>query len=178
MLPLDVSLFSGELTGVLGAMALPIVLLGVVRVPSLAKRNAIQFSIAAMIMVALWLGGAGGLVLAGRASVVETATGGLILGSAISVYLEIWAPLSRGYTLALLITLSRIGAAAGPVELAAPYRGGEGLGWIMRHRLAGLIRARFVEQDADMVRLTPVLGYLVAVTCNILMKSLGLRRTG
>src|SRR5260370_12756845 len=73
-----------------------------------------------------------------RASrVAELATSFMILASALIVYLEIWALLSRGYTLGLLLTLFRGEHPMSDAQLAASYRQGEGVGWIMRHRLGG-----------------------------------------
>src|SRR5260370_15775395 len=85
-----------------------------------------------------------------RASrVAELATSFMILASALIIYLEIWALLSRGYTLGLLLTLFRGEHPMSDAQLAASYRQGEGVGWIMRHRLGGHLSAGLVRPRGD-----------------------------
>ena len=40
-------------------------------------------------------------------------------------------------------------------ELAASYRHGEGLGWIMRSRIGGLITERLVRRQGDLISSPP-----------------------
>src|SRR5258706_15353139 len=118
------------------------------RLPRLRARNALQFLASSVIVVALWA-----IALcfpAMRASsVAELATSFMILASALIVYLEIWALLSRGYTLGLLLTLFRGEHPMSDAQLAASYRQGEGVGWIMRHRLGGLLSAGLLRRQGD-----------------------------
>jgi hypothetical protein len=102
----------------------------------------------------------------------------MVIGSAVLVYLEIWGLLSRGYTLGLLTTIHQAGQPLPAAELARRYRGGEGLEWIMRHRLAGLEAAGLVRQDGENLVLTPRLGNAVAWSYRVAVALLGLKVTG
>ncbi|HKF10916.1 MAG TPA: hypothetical protein VKB89_19675 [Xanthobacteraceae bacterium] len=101
----------------------------------------------------------------------------MILASALIIYLEIWALLSRGYTLGLLLTLFRGKAPMSDAQLAASYRQGEGVGWIMRHRLGGLLSARLVRRQGDCVVLTGA-GALIGILYRAAVATLGLKVTG
>ena len=101
----------------------------------------------------------------------------MILGGASLFYLEAWALLSRGYTLGLLLTLHRATHPLRDSELAALYRGGAGLSWIMRHRLAGLISAGLVSIEGGQVVLSRT-GMFVATVGKYSIVVLGLRKTG
>jgi hypothetical protein len=158
--------------------AMPCYLFVMARVPRLAGRNALQFLAAFLFMLLSW----GGLVLLGSRNaatdILESVNALCILGSASLLYLEIWALLSRGYTLGLLLTLYRAKKPLDEEELAAGYRGGEGLSWIMRHRLSGLTAAGLVTIRDERIMLTPILGVLVASLYKIALMTLRLRKTG
>src|SRR5205807_7885585 len=100
-----------------------------------------------------------------ESEITEMALGFMILGAALLFYLEVWALLSRGYTLGLLLTLHRAGRPLDDSELAARYRGGAGLSWIMSHRIDGLLSAGLVSLENGQVVLSPRLGTLVATAC-------------
>ncbi len=146
------------------------------RLPGLRERNALQFLAGSAIVIGLWL-------IALRAAAAPTATGGelatslMILASTLLVYLEAWALLSRGYTIGLLLTLFRCQHSITDAELAAGYRHGKGLGWIMRHRLGGLISARLVRRQSDLIVLTPT-GAIVARLYRVAIAILGLKVVG
>jgi hypothetical protein len=93
-------------------------------------------------------------------------------------YLEVWGLLSRGYTLGVLLTLYKAQAPLTESQIAAAYRGGDGLTWIMSHRLGGLTAARLVAVRDGAVQLTPLLGRIVAHSYRAAITVLGLRRTG
>lgn len=97
--------------------------------------------------------------------------------SAMIIYLEIWALLSRGYTLGLLLTAYRSKQKVDLNYLAHSYRGGEGLEWIIRHRLSGLIGAKLIKNQSGDLSLTP-LGSLIAKLYQFSIKILGLGYTG
>src|SRR5260370_8203004 len=98
-----------------------------------------------------------------RASrVAELATSFMILASALIIYLEIWALLSRGYTLGLLLTLFRGEHPMSDAQLAASYRQGEGVGWIMRHRLGGLLSPGLVRRPGGGIVL-PGTGAIIGI---------------
>jgi len=93
-------------------------------------------------------------------------------------YLEVWGLLSRGYTIGVLLTLLNADHPLTETEISSQYRGGEGLDWVMRHRLGGLIAAGLVEQQGDRVALTCIRGRAVARLYEVSITVLGLRRTG
>jgi hypothetical protein len=154
----------------------PIILAVAARVTPWRNRNALQFLVAATGTLLLWVAS----VSLGPevATPLDIGVTFMIVAAAVIVYLEAWALLSRGYTLGLILTLFRSGTELQKCELAARYRGGEGLGWIMSHRLAGLTGARLVRLENDVVRLTPLLGVGIASLCAAAVKALRLRRTG
>lgn len=174
---LDFSVTPVVLQALVVGAALPFYLSVIARLPPFFGRNALQFVLAAVVMIVLWIG----LVVFGAGRVptdpTEICTGALILGAGSLFYLEIWALLSRGYTLGLLLTLFRAEGPLNEEELARFYRGGEGLRWIMRHRLSGLAGARLIREEAGLVTLTPF-GVLVGRLYKLSITGLGLRRTG
>jgi hypothetical protein len=107
----------------------------------------------------------------------ELAASLMILAAAVLVYLEAWALLSRGYTLGLLLTLFHRNGPMTDAELAASYRQGEGLGWIMRHRLGALLSVRLVRQKDNIVVLS-LTGLVVARLYRAAIRFLGLKVTG
>lgn len=157
--------------------AMPFYLFFAARVPILAGRNALQFLVTFLFMLLSW----GGLVLLVSRStaidIMETVIALCILGSASLFYLEVWALLSRGYTLGLLLTLFLTGRPLTEQELASSYHGGDGLGWIMEHRLSGLSAADLVTIQDGIVSLTQS-GALIARLYRFSVSVLGLRKTG
>ena len=159
------------------SVALPLCLLVVARVPTLVGRNALQFLVSVLIAAAAW---AVALVLippARPTGALDVAVGAMLLGSAALFYLEIWSLLSRGYTLALIVTIHQAGGPLTPAELARRYRSGEGLEWIMRHRLAGLEGAGLVRHEDGQIVLTH-LGRAAAWSYRVAIALLGLRTSG
>jgi hypothetical protein len=178
MVPFDFTV-SGSLAAAFGAAAaLPLCLAVIARVPFAASRNALQFLITVIVVVAAWMSALLFVPAAQPNSVSETIVSALVVGIALLFYLEIWALLSRGYTLGLLITLYRSGRPLSAAELARTYRGGEGLEWIMQHRLAGVESAGLVYRNADSIVLTRWRGRAVAWTCRVAVALLGLEATG
>ena len=173
---LDFSLSVLVRNALLAGVLMPLYLAVVARIPAFYGRNALQFAIAFCIMAAFW----GGFALWIKADCdwVEVATSLMILGCAALFYLEVWALLSRGYTLGLLLTLYRAKNPLTETDLAASYRGGEGVAWIMKHRLSGLKAAGLVKIFDQQIVLTPFLGVSVAVLYKLILAALGLRKTG
>jgi len=62
-------------------------------------------------------------------------------------------------------------------QLAASYRQGEGVGWIMRHRLGGLLSAGLVRRQGDRVVLTPT-GTIIGIVYRAAVAALALKITG
>jgi hypothetical protein len=173
---LDFAAGASVLISILAAGLFPIVLAVLSRLPGLRDRNALQFLASSVAVVALWgiaLHAHGGPAATGA----ELATSLMILAGALLVYLEAWAILSRGYTLGLLLTLFRGKRPMTDAELSASYRHGQGLGWIMRHRLGGLLSARLVRRQGDLVVLT-FPGLVIARLYRAAIAFLGLKVTG
>lgn len=175
---LDFSLAPTLLFALLVGAALPISLAIVARVSALSGRNALQFLMAFLVMIALWIA----LVVGWRGwkplDLAEICVGLMILGAESLLYLNVWGLLSRGYTLGLVLTLYRAERPLNEEELARSYRGGQGLSWIMGHRLSGLIGAGLVQERDGMVTLTPSLGVPMAWLYKLSLAVLGLKRTG
>jgi hypothetical protein len=173
---LDFAASSAVLVSLLAAVVFPIILAAVARLPGLRDRNALQFCAAGVIVAGLWgiaLAAAGGPPPTGA----DLATSFMLLAGAALVYLEIWGLMSRGYTLGLLLTLFHCKSPMTDAELAAGYRRGEGLGWIMRHRLGGLLSTGLVRRQGDLIVLTST-GVLVARLYRAAIAVLGLKVTG
>ena len=175
---LDFSLTLPLLWALVAGCALPIYLAVAARVPSLAGRNALQFLCGLLVMMGLWIGLVALWPGPRPAALAELWIGLMVLGAGSLFYLEVWGRLSRGYTLGLLLTLYRADRPLPEDELAQGYRGGSGLSWIMRHRLAGLIGAGLVRERGPMLTLTPARGVAVAWLYKASVSLLGLRRTG
>ena len=62
-------------------------------------------------------------------------------------------------------------------QLAASYRGGQGVGWIMRHRLGGLMSTGLVRRQGDRIVLTST-GAIIAMLYRVAIAVLGLKVTG
>lgn len=174
---IDFSISGPVLLALVFGMAMPVYLYVVARVPALAGRNALQFLVTFIAMILswgmlVWLN-PGGAVLDIPSAIISLC----VLGTAALFYLEVWALLSRGYTLGLLLTLFLSGKPLAENELAARYRGGDGLDWIMQHRLSGLAAAHLVTIDNGVIALTPS-GTLIANLYRLSVSILGLRKTG
>ncbi len=176
--PLDFSLTPAVLSALVAAAGLPLYLALAARVPGLAGRTATHFLIAWLAMVGIWGLGVARWPGPGRLSAPEVAVALMLLGAGSLAYLEAWGLLSRGYTLGLLLTLYRADRPLGEKDLADRYRGGEGLDWLIRHRLRGLKAAGLVREQDEVVILTPVLGVGVAWLYRLSIAFLGLRGTG
>lgn len=155
----------------------PILLFVFAKLPGLRRKNALQFFVTSLFVVLVWLiyftlvghqyGSAEDILIS-----LMLIMGGLLL------YLEIWALLSRGYTLQLLLTLYEADVPLQPEELAANYRQGDGLEWIFHHRLTGLRAAKLITYENGFVGITKPLGMLVAGVYRFLVRFLGLKVTG
>lgn len=177
MAMIDFSISGPVLLALVLGLAMPGYLFVVARAPGLAGRNAFQFLVTFVAMILSW----GTLVWLNPAGAGLDAAGAIIslgiLGTAALFYLEVWALLSRGYTLGLLLTLFLSGKPLTENELAARYRGGDGLDWIMQHRLSGLAAAQLVTIENGVIALTPS-GTLIANLYRLSVSILGLRKTG
>ena len=173
---IDFSLTPGVLSALLAGLAFPVCLAIAARVPGLCRRNALQFLAALTVMAGFWVVLVVAPIYEAPSRMPDLCTGLMLLVSGALLHLEAWALLSRGYTLGLLVTLYRSGRPLTGPELARRYRGGEGLAWIMRHRMAGLQSAHLVREDERLLTLTPF-GTLVARLFGATLAVLGLERT-
>jgi hypothetical protein len=173
---LDFTAGAAVVSALVAAALFPAVLALLARLSRLRARNALQFLATSVIVVVLWVIA---LCVPGlrASSAAELATSFMMLACALIIYLEIWALLSRGYTLGLLLTLFRGKAPMSDAQLAASYRQGEGVGWIMRHRLGGLLSARLVRRQGDRIVLTGA-GALIGILYRAAVATLGLKVTG
>jgi hypothetical protein len=173
---MDFTASAAVLSALLAALLFPAVLAGLARVPALRDRNALQFLVSSIIVIGAWMIAL--LVPSGSGlTAADVATAGMILAGALLIYLEAWALLSRGYTLSLLLTLFHADHPMTDAELAARYRRGQGLGWIMRHRLGGLLSARLVRRRGDLIVLTTI-GAVIGRLYRAAIATLGLKVTG
>lgn len=164
------------LSALVCGIAQPAYLLILTRVPGLKGRNALQFSLSNLVAFGLWIGSL--MVFDGAATAMDIAVGGMILVCGGLAYLEAWALLSRGYTLGLLLTLLHAEKPLSDKELSRRYRGGDGLAWIMHHRVGGLVGAGLVRREGERLTLAPMRGVLIASMYKLCIAVLGLRRTG
>jgi hypothetical protein len=182
---LDFAADAAVLASLLAAAIFPAVLAVLARLPGLRERNALQFLASSAIVVGFWLmalhatarPATGANLTTPDLTTANLATSIMILASALLIYLEVWALLSRGYTIGLLLTLFHCKQPITDAELAARYRHGEGLGWIMRHRLGGLVSARLARRQHDLVALTPA-GVIAARLYRAAIALLGLKVAG
>lgn len=156
----------------------PFVLIVITKISYFAGRNAIQFLFCFLITTIGWLIGL--FFLINKHMMIGTESfyvsfflyNGMMLG-----YLEIWGLLSRGYTLGLLLTFYKAGTPLSANELARLYRGGEGLHWLMKHRFVGLVSAKMIKREGNLIILT-TRGCVVAYLYKLLVSIFGLRYSG
>jgi hypothetical protein len=171
----DFSISTPVLSALVIGILQPAYLWAATRIPALAGRNALQFALSSATTFVLW---ASALLVGGEVEGIDILVGAMILVAGAMVYLEIWALMSRGYTLGMLLTLLATERPLDERELARRYRGGDGLSWIMHHRVGGLIAAGLVRRDGDRLALASAAGLAVAWIYKICVTVLGLRRTG
>ena len=178
MTSLDFTMPGALAAALVVSLTLPIYLVLFARIPRLSGRNALQFLLSVVTTVIIWVIVLLSVPSARPETAAEIAVAAMLLGAAFLVYLEIWALMSRGYTLGLLIAIEQAGRPLSVAELARRYRGGEGLEWVLRHRLAGLEAARLVRRDGAKLILTAPLGRAVAWSYRLTVALLGLKATG
>lgn len=159
-------------------LLIPAFLLIVTRISSLSGRNPIQFLIAVLIAYGLWV--FTGVIISNvfPTCVLEGVAGFMAIAICALFYLEVWGLLSRGYTLGILLTLYKSSSAMTSAEIASAYRGGDGLDWIVYHRITGLEASGMLHRQDDRLVLTPFPGMCVAIIYKLSVKILGLRQTG
>src|SRR5262249_16551644 len=138
---LDFTAGPAGVASLIAAALFPAVLAVLARLSGLRDRNALQFFASGVLVFGGWVVA---LQLPGvpASAAADLATALMILASALLIYLEAWALLSRGYTLT-------------DAQLAASYRQGQGGGWIMRHRLGGVAATRGLRPEGETALLPP-----------------------
>lgn len=156
----------------------PVILLFASRVPALKGKAALQFLIGALVSYGLWLSAIALFAKLRPQDLIEFVVGSMAVTGAALAYLEVWGLMSRGYTLAIMLTLLRAGKPLCASEVARAYRGGDGLDWIVRHRITGLETSWMVHRIDQRLVLTPFPGVLIAYLHRFSISILGLRKTG
>jgi hypothetical protein len=157
----------------------PLFLFVLARLPGLVGHNAAQFVISAVLVLITF--GASVIVSMPQPGAVffpQLAIGLMALACGLILGLQAWGLLSRGYTIAILLTLLEASRPLTERDIINRYRKGEGLEWIMRHRMSGLVAAGLVTRNENNLALTPILGKFVSRFTRMMVIVLGLRRTG
>jgi hypothetical protein len=110
--------------------------------------------------------------------IVPIVTGGALIVSALVFVLGVWGVLTRGYSVALLITLERSPGPMSVGDLEAGYSGGRGLRWLADKRLSGLKAARAVDIVDGDVRITRQFGAFLLWACGVFQKVFRLKDYG
>lgn len=153
----------------------PAVLAGLARISQVKNSNAAKFALSSVVTFLLWLIFV--LATAETINVSEFLVGAMALITAEIFYLEVWALITGGYTLTLLLTLLNSEQPLNAAEIANRYHGGDNLSWILQHRLGKLIDTRLVRRDRELVILTNK-GTIIARLYEIAIAILGLRTSG
>lgn len=157
----------------------PFVLMIIARIPVLEGRNALQFLLSGILTTLGWLISLG-MFIQGSYSNIDASSlwiSFFLYTGVMLVYLEIWALLSRGYTLGLLLTFYKSKRPLSSHQLASLYRGGEGLDWLIKHRFSGLLSANMITLQNNKVILT-MRGTIIAFLYKLSVCFFGLRVTG
>lgn len=155
----------------------PFVLMFITKIRKLTQRNATQFFLSYLVVSAGWVIS---LVIINKVKpydIEELCVGFFLYHAVMLVYLEIWSLLSRGYTIGLLLTFYKADRPLNPQTLASLYRGGEGIDWLIKHRIMGLESAKLVHSQSDTIALTKR-GVFVAFLYNVSILFFGLRYSG
>ncbi len=88
-------------------------------------------------------------------------SGLLLLLSILIFILGLWGLLTRGYSVALLVTLYSLGGKATITELEKKYSGGRGLKWLTTKRLNGLSNAKMIKIEKCKITIRKPLGLLL-----------------
>lgn len=160
------------------SVCFPFILMFMARIPILMGCNAHQFLYAFILTAVIWfimIVMNGGVLL--QMGHEPFWVGICLFGAIMQGYLEIWGLLSRGYSLGILLTFYKANKPLGITQLAQSYRGGEGLDWLIRHRLSGLKSSKLVTINDNQVSLTRK-GIFVTWVYQYSIRIFGLRYTG
>jgi hypothetical protein len=166
----------------LAALALaasqPAWLLAAARLPGMSGRNTLQFVLSGAGVVIVWSIAAALAPALRPSDLAELFVCLMIFGGATLAYLQIWALLTTGYTIAILLALLKSNRPLSEDEISSAYRSGEGVQWVMHRRVGGLIKAGLVKRNGDSLALSSSTGLAVAYVYRASVAILGLKRTG
>ncbi len=166
----------------LAALALaasqPAWLFAAARLPGMSGRNTLQFMLSAASVIVFWSIAVTFAPAIRPFNLAELLVCLMIFGGATLAYLQIWALLTTGYTIAILLALLKSTRPLTEDEISNAYRSGYGLQWVMHRRVGGLIKAGLVKRDDDCLALTPGTGLAIAYVYRVSVAILGLKRTG
>jgi hypothetical protein len=178
MVNIDFDMQPSLLAALTLAVSQPLWLLAIARLPGMPGRNALQFVLSAAGVIISW---GVGVIFASAirpSNLAELLLCLMIFGGATLAYLQLWALLTTGYTIAILLTLLRADRPLSEDDISSAYRSGYGLQWVMHRRVGGLIHAGLVKKNDDRLALTNGTGSAVARLYRASIGILGLRRTG
>jgi hypothetical protein len=174
---IDFSLSLPLLGAFLIAVFVPVLLALLARVPSLRGKNTLQFTVTSVVSFVLWYG----FLFTVDIKAIQRADlvlGHMLLTGALLFYMEIWALLSTGYTLAILSVILSHDGPMSATEIARGYRQGEGLEWVAQSRLTRLSGAGLLVLKQGSVTLTEPRGVLITYFYRFCIRVLGFSRTG
>lgn len=174
---IDFSMPPAVAVALVNALLFPAWLAGMARLRVMKDRHALCFLASAVFMtltsaLSMWA------LAPVDQTLVDAAVGLCVILGALLFYLEVWALMTRGYTLGILLTLLKTGRPLTAQEIFDGYRDGDGLGWIMSHRLGGLCASGFIARSGDQLTLAPGRGVFIARLHRLCVTVLGLKRTG
>lgn len=106
----------------------------------------------------------------GSSPTLEVVSGTALILTCLIFILGFWGLLTRGYSIAMLIALERLGGSASHAELIEAYSGGRGLHWMADKRLRGLQAFGLVVVRDGWVIVTPLHGRLALWLYRVFMK--------
>jgi hypothetical protein len=106
------------------------------------------------------------------------AAGFALIVAALVFVLGFWGVLTRGYSVALLIALERLGGTARAAEIETAYSGGRGLRWLAEKRLSGLLQAGVITVTDDQIAVTDGMGMAVLRAYLLFRKCFRLKEYG
>ena len=150
---------------------LPACLLGLSHGPCRIARPGLRFASASLLVVSSWVVG---VCLAGGAAWADILTGSLLLLTCVLASFTLWTLLAWGFTLTMILAVSR---REGPIsfdEWAREYTRGRELEAFSRDRLGLLFRAGAATRESDSISLTPWRGRLLARAVMLFRRLYGL----
>jgi signal transduction histidine kinase len=174
---INFSLSPAEMVSLFTIPLFLIVLSVVARINAFQDRNAIQLFLTSLVIFLFW---ASMLFFIGFQDIFlnEMISSFMMLVTILLIYLEIWALLSRGYTLGILLTLAKSTVPLNEREISRSYRAGQGLEWLVHHRFSSLFATNLIAKQGNKIYLTPFLGKFVVSIYKLFIFLFSLKKTG